>query len=304
MLKHSLLLGTVLCLSSCSYALDRQVQDVTIVTPGAEDTICYMYVDGLRYKIYAPQTVNISKSHNDLTVDCVAPQNRRRKVVIEPHLSDHQMMNIANAGLGTAWDVASNSAFTYPEVITVDFTSAVPMPEAPPAQNNPDIRQPEEYDLEEFTSNLPRLNSDRNATTIPLQRREGAPPAAPAYTEGGITNYQGPGKPADKGDLKGVTDGLTTSTVPKTDQPVSKPVSAVMTAPSGTAPAAPAPTVAPVAPPAPVTPPGVQIEAYPIKSMPPPASTAPASNETAGPLMTDPDPSAKSGPPIPLIPQN
>ncbi len=283
MLKRYLLLGSVICLSSCSYALDRQLQDITVVTPGAEDAVCYMYVDGLRYKFFPPQTMNITKSRKDLVVDCIAPQNRRRKVVIEPALSQHAPLNVANGIIpGATWDIASNSMFTYPEVVTVDFTSAVPMPEALPAQNNPDIRQPEEYDLEEFTSKLPRLNSDRNAVATPLARRGGAPATTPEYTSGGVGPHTGPGKPKDKGDVSGdigsVIDGLTTSS-----SPPSKPAQ-----PAGP----PAPSPAAAAEPA--GPPPMEISPYPLSTRPAPQPT--------GPVMTGPDVDGKAGPPIPLAP--
>ena len=274
MLKNLALLGSIVLLSSCAYTLDKQIQDITVVTPGAENTVCYVYVDGLRYKLYPPQTVNITKSREDLVVDCLAPQNRRRKVIIEPVLSKHMPLNVMNGVIpGTAWDVASNSAFTYPEVITVDFTSAVPVPEAPPAQNKPDIRQPEEYDLEEFTSGLPRLNLDRNAVNVPLQRNEHGKGAssAPSYTEGGITPHTGPGKPADKADLGtgNVMDGLTTHS--------SSSGPAVSTV-------APESTALPSASSAP--PGGVSIAPYPLQA-------GPSASSSAG---------EKLGPPIPLTP--
>lgn len=216
MSNRFLLLGSLLFLSSCAYALDKQIQDITILTPGAEDTVCYMYVEGLRYKVHPPETVNISKSNQDLIVDCLAPQNRRRKVVIEPALSDHEFLNATNAGTGAVWDYAANAMYTYPSVIEVDFTSARTSPESMPAQNNPDIKQPEEYKLEEFRPGLPVLNSDRGATQTPILKRQRVVPSE-AYTDGGISPYEGPGTPPDKGDLSGgdinsVIDGLKTST--------------------------------------------------------------------------------------------
>jgi hypothetical protein len=237
MFNRFLLLGVLLCLSSCAYVLDRQIQDITILTPGAEDTVCYVYVEGLRYKVHPPETVNISKSKDDLIVDCLAPQNRRRKVVIEPALSDHEFLNATNAGTGAVWDYAANAMFTYPDIVEVDFTSARTSPESLPAQNNPDIKQPEEYMLEEFRPGLPALNSDRGAVQTPILRRQHVVPSQP-YTESAITPYEGPGKPADKGDLNSVIDGLTTTTTPP--------------------PAAPAPSGPPVpgnsGPPVPLTP--------------------------------------------------
>ncbi len=230
MFNRFLLLGSLLFLSSCAYALDKQIQDITVLTPGAEDTVCYVYVEGLRYKVHPPETVNISKSNQDLIVDCLAPQNRRRKVVIEPTLSDHEYLNAANAGAGAVWDYAANAMFTYPSVIEVDFTSARTSPESMPAQNNPDIKQPEEYLLEEFRPGLPALNSDRGTTQTPILKRRHLVPSesAPSYTEGGISPYDGPGTPPDKGDLNGadinsVIDGLTTSTKAPAPTPAGPP---------------------------------------------------------------------------------
>ncbi|MGB4056982.1 MAG: hypothetical protein WBK77_02735 [Alphaproteobacteria bacterium] len=238
-LNRFFLIGTVFCLSSCAYLIDKQIQDVTIVTPGAEDAVCYVYVEGLRYRVHPPQTVNVSKSYQDMTVDCLAPGNRRRKVVIEPALSKHEYMNVANGVVpGATWDLASNSMFTYPEVIEVDFTGAASSMEPMPAHNNPDIRQPEEYLLEEFSPGVPRLNSDRYETAQPIQRIQKKMPKAKSYTEGGISESAAP--VSDKGDLKAVVDGLTTS---------SKPISKAKVAPMTSAPEA-------AGPPAPLIPPG------------------------------------------------
>lgn len=271
MFKRFLLLGVLASLSSCAYTLDKQIQDITVVTPGAEDAVCYMYVDGLRYKFFPPQTMNITKSRQDLVVDCLAPQNRRRKVVIEPTLSEHAPLNVANGIIpGTTWDIASNSMFTYPDVVTVDFTSAQPMPEALPAQNNPDIRQPEDYDLEEFTSGLPRLNSDRGTTKPQLLRRGAKPTPEVSYTDSEITPHTGPGKPTDKADTIGnVIDGLTTPSKPLTaPQPAA--ASAPVPAPAALAPATDPNAVGPIAP-------------YPLSTKPAPADV-------------------QAGPPIPLSP--
>ena len=238
MFKSFFLLVSLLFLSSCAYVLDKQIQDITVLTPGAEDTVCYVYVEGLRYKVHPPETVNISKSNQDLIVDCLAPQNRRRKVVIEPALSDHEYLNATNAGTGAVWDYAANAMFTYPDVIEVDFTSARTMPESMPAQNNPDIKQPEEYRLEEFRPGLPALNSDRGAEQTPILKRRRMVPSE-NYTDGGITPYEGPGTPPDKGDLSGgdinsVIDGLKTSSKAPAPSATSAPAGPPAPMPAGT----------------------------------------------------------------------
>lgn len=172
-----------LLLSGCAYTTEGSIADVRVEAIGAEDAICYAYVDGLKFKFYPPQTINLPKSHNDMTLDCRAPGNRRVKKVIEPVLSDFAFGNVAGAGIpiadarapavagSVAWDALSGAMFKYPEVIYMDFTSVETKPSAFPAHNNPDIKQPEEYALEEFLPDSPRLNSDIGRTYEPPKKR-------------------------------------------------------------------------------------------------------------------------------------
>ncbi len=163
---------SVLVLASCAYALEGHIQDLTVETPGAHDAICYVYVDRLRYKFRPPQTQNISRSKEDLVIDCVAPGNRRQKVVIKPMIEAATVLNALGPAVpGVAWDYASGALFAYPDVVEVDFTHSTVKPMPLPAQNNPDIKQPEEYELEEFLSSHPRLNSDRYNVPAEIKRR-------------------------------------------------------------------------------------------------------------------------------------
>ena len=159
-------------LFGCASVLESGVQDLTIATPGAEDAICYVYVDGFRYRFNTPDTVTIKKNHKDLVVDCLAPGNRRKSVTVKPEVSNLIFANLANGLVpGAAWDIASGAAFKFPGVLEIDFTGIPLIPEALPAHNNPDIRQPESYSLEEFLPGMPRLNSDQYNETTVLERR-------------------------------------------------------------------------------------------------------------------------------------
>lgn len=172
MFKRFLLLGSVLTVGACSYATDTSIQDVEITAPGARGSVCFMYVDGLKYKVYPPQSITVTKSKEDLVVDCLAPGNRRKKVVIEPEIADSFYGNVGNAFVGAPWDIASAAMFKYPDTVEVNFEHTPIVPEAVPAQNAPDIKQPEEYPLEEFGPSVPRLNSDLTRPPIELKRRE------------------------------------------------------------------------------------------------------------------------------------
>ncbi len=194
-----LLIASVLVLASCAYATEQQIQDVRVETPGAENAVCFMYVEGLKYKVSPPETINISKSHQDLVIDCMAPGNRRKKEFIEPTLSKKVYGDIPILPM-LGWDIASQSLYKYPDIITVDFTNTPVKPEDLPAQNRPDVKQPEEYPLEEYMPGRMRMNSDRYEAPTELQRRN-AP--APAGTSNQYMIETG-GPSGDKGNLKAV----------------------------------------------------------------------------------------------------
>lgn len=203
--------AALITLSGCSYFAHTALQDIRIETPGAQNAVCYMYVDGLRYKYRPPQTMTITKSKEDLVVDCVAPGNRRRKVVIEPLRDLHAKGNAVTGVLpGMAWDYASEAGFFYPELIEVDFNGAPLASEALPQHNNPDIRQPETYQLEEFTPGSPRLNEDRYAPKIPLEKRK-KPSEKQSYSGGQVddSSVQQTSPPLiSKSDLRDVLSSL------------------------------------------------------------------------------------------------
>lgn len=164
---------SALLLTSCAYTFDKTIQPITIKTPGAQGAVCHVYVDGLRHRMKPPQTININKSKEDLIVECLAPGNRAQTVVIEPAVSDNAFLNTFTGIVpGLAWDSASGALYEYPSIVYVDFTNLALKPEPLPAQNNPDIRQPEEYNLEEFRSKQPRLNSDKYAVPVEIQKRQ------------------------------------------------------------------------------------------------------------------------------------
>jgi hypothetical protein len=174
MFKSSLkisLLASVVLLGGCAYLIEDQIQDIEFATPGAYDAVCNVYVDGVRYNVHPPQTTSIHKSKNDMVVDCMAPGNRRKKIYIQPKISKASKWNLATAGTGYVYDYASNALFTYPDKVIVDFTAAPTTDAPPPAQNSPDIRQPEDYLLEEFNPAQPRLNSDKGAQDVEILRR-------------------------------------------------------------------------------------------------------------------------------------
>jgi len=202
MRNTALLLSTVI-LASCAYAVDTSVQDITIRTPGAKDAVCYMTVNNVRYRMHPPQTTSIPRSHKDLELDCLAPGNRRKEVIIPPSYADSAVANVANAGVGLIWDHTSGALYQYPDVVEVSFVGIAEGPAFLPAQNNPDIRQPEEYALEEFLPSQPRLNSDRDMPDT-LQKRGEALMSNASTGNNGDAFSESLNASAGKGDLQSV----------------------------------------------------------------------------------------------------
>ena len=199
-------LGGVLTLGACATFIDKSVQEIEFVTPGAYNTVCDVYIDRLRYTVTPPDTLGVQKSKEDMIVDCMAPGNRRKKIYIKPKISDTAALNAFNGGAGVAYDYFSKALFYYPDRIEIDFTNSKTTPMSLPAQNQPDIRQPEDYPLEEFSPGAPRLNSDSSNAPARILRRGEAPEGYgdDAYT--GNAFYDDGDYSSGKGNLKDMQD--------------------------------------------------------------------------------------------------
>lgn len=195
--------------TACATFLDTSLQDVTFETPGAYNAICNVYVDQLRYRVRPPQTLNIHRADSDMTVDCQAPGNRRKVIYIKPQIEDTANLNIAHGGAGYVYDYASGALFKFPDRVEVDFTNA-PVGDMPlPAQNKPDIRQPEDYPLEEFSPGNPRLNGDKDEKPTRILRRGEDDGFGNDSGSGGASSDDLDGLSHDKGNLMRVIESVT-----------------------------------------------------------------------------------------------
>ena len=214
MIKKSAFLFSAIALAGCAYATDGAIQDVKFITPGAHGAKCDVYVEKLRYRASPPQTLTLYKTDQDLVVDCRAPGNRHKIIYITPTIEDSAKGNIWNLGVGLPVDYASKSMYRYPDVIEVNFTDTPVRSQPLPAQNNPDVRQPEDYPLEEFSPSVPRMNKDGNAVPIQIERRNlGNSPviyddSAAAFSEDTPTVGGG------KGDINSVINSLSSAINP------------------------------------------------------------------------------------------
>lgn len=167
------LIASILSLSSCGYAFESSNQEITVLTPGAQNAYCDAYVEKLRYQIHPPQTLNIHKSDQPMILKCVAPGNRRVELEVPAKVSARAVWG---SPAGMAWDYASKSLHQYPNVVAVDFSQVPIVPEEQPKHNAPDIQSPEAHDLEEIKASVPRLNTDKNKSASTPIRRDGMTP--------------------------------------------------------------------------------------------------------------------------------
>lgn len=186
------LLGfTCLALSACGTAIDGASQRVQVETPGANDAVCTLENNQLKYKIYTPGAAVIPKRHGPLKVSCVADGNRRKTVVYDEKINETTYANVLNAGLGAAWDYETGGAFEYPETIVVDFTGIPASPMPKPNYDKHLREHPELFGMEEFRPGRSALIRDKYETPYELQRREILPGEEGAPTISGFTESTG-----------------------------------------------------------------------------------------------------------------
>ncbi len=156
--------ATAALLAGCASYTDTATQELTVTTPGASESICYVELGRIVYKIYPPETINISRRNDSMTLNCLASGNRSQTAVIEPRLGRSLIWNLANGMvIGTAYDLASGAAYRFPNRIDVSFEDTVASPEPLPGYMQPDTIRPEPYEMEQILPGEPVLASDKDA---------------------------------------------------------------------------------------------------------------------------------------------
>ena len=200
-------IGSIFVLGACATAVEKSFQNITFLTPGAQDAKCHAYVDKLKYQIFPPQVVNIKKSNHEMKLVCHAPGNRMIEMYVPVKLSYRAAWG---GPPGIAWDYASRSLHHFPSVIAIDFSKEQSRENKKPQHNNSDIKQPEDYNLGEVSTSQPRLNSDRYKVEQPILRRN-VPDIEKFFYEGDFEDSQmeDGGFSVDKNtDIQSVIDDL------------------------------------------------------------------------------------------------
>ena len=141
-------LSAVLLLGACGTMAEGQTQDITLRTPGASIARCTLDT-GLRYPIEKDETIQIMRSFHAMEVECFANGNRRKTMTVAAGPNPWSAANVANAVVpGTAYDAASMGLYTYPDVITVDFTGMPIAGYETPDYHNRDYPNPYEQPVE------------------------------------------------------------------------------------------------------------------------------------------------------------
>ncbi|PZQ44252.1 MAG: hypothetical protein DI551_10510 [Micavibrio aeruginosavorus] len=174
-MSHStkiLALSSAVLLSACGTIAGGQTQEITLATPGAYNAECNLN-NGVAYKMVTGQKTTIMRSHKPLMVDCYAPGNRRKAVMVDTEIHDWAYADVTTGVVpGATFDHFAGGLYEYPEVITVDFVG-VPTPGFElPDYHNKDVPNPYEQAIEDYGPNHPRIVSDSQYMPRGVTKRE------------------------------------------------------------------------------------------------------------------------------------
>ncbi len=196
MARFLALLFVTFTLSACSSILSESTQDVTFVTPGANDSVCYVDNGDVTYRVWPPQTIKMSKRSADLEVRCLADGNREKTVVIDPGHNSVTLANALNGFIpGVFIDSQTGALYEYPNTVTVDFTEIASQTMPLPNYHKHLMANPDLFGMEEFRPGRSALIRDKYATVPELEKRE-FPGQAPGYSEFDTGMIEGSGPAA------------------------------------------------------------------------------------------------------------
>lgn len=164
--------GLVFVIAGCSSILQGPTQSITLLTPGAENAECMMHNDDFRYEMTTGETRSIQRSEHDMIVDCYAPGNRQKSIIVENYTTAETFGNIVTAGAGAVYDYYDNAMFEYPAVVSVDFRDVPAKSYGLPGYHSDDLPDPATLPVEDYGPKVPKKDIDRMAPTYTLKKIE------------------------------------------------------------------------------------------------------------------------------------
>jgi hypothetical protein len=160
----------LLLLTGCSSVIFKPTQEMSIITPGADNAICYLERPGFRTRVWTPAIITITKSRGPMTIDCFASGNRERKVVVSPGGPE---LHDSHSGLRYTETVDDEMAalYRYPIQVAIDFTGVPPAKMPLPDYQKMFEENPDMVGMENFRPGVAALPSDRMAGGHELQLR-------------------------------------------------------------------------------------------------------------------------------------
>jgi hypothetical protein len=103
---------------------DRTYQVVQVLTPGVTGAECVLKTHDGKWRIVTPGKIQVNRSPEDLHVECSKANyfTALQTVKAGAALTKSVILNAPNGVVpGTAYDIASNAVYHYPDVITVEM---------------------------------------------------------------------------------------------------------------------------------------------------------------------------------------
>jgi len=164
---------SLLILSSCASVVDGQIQKVTMLTPGAENAVCTLDNGTVKYSIISNQTIELTKSDNDLIAHCYAPGNRELTKIVEWDFNPWTAGNVVTGVVpGVAYDHFYKGLYEYPAVITMDFTSIPVKPYDFPQHYAPGLDNPNYAVIESYDPTSPKTEADKYKVSPILKKKD------------------------------------------------------------------------------------------------------------------------------------
>lgn len=115
----------VFILSGCNTSFQGSFQKIVINTPGVEDAECFLHTEKNKYRVLTPRSVIVERSPLPMTVTCekanyfTSVTEVKSEMIVKP-----DALNFYNWFIpGMAYDIASNSIYSYPDTITVTMNA-------------------------------------------------------------------------------------------------------------------------------------------------------------------------------------